>query len=165
MSSRPPTIACVRDEGADYDAPLESVCDYLLKVGAAHGRAHAQSLQSVKVRATPCGPVVSCEVVRGGESRKIIARSTDYPPLAVVNEEVGGDYAGSRLVFVYTPVGRRTRVDVFARMVSTKFSKLELERQTREVLASPVSEDVAALRAYLAEERGSERDTGGRSQP
>jgi hypothetical protein len=84
----------------------------------------------------------TCEVVRGGRWTKMRFRLTSIPPFVRVVEEFAGRYAGLKMVFLYTPKGKRTAIDVFV------LAPRGVAEETRRTLAQAHEEDVPMLRAY-----------------
>jgi hypothetical protein len=109
-----------------------------------HPKAHHDSLRKMKWKdLNKITGEGSCEVVRGGKWRKMRFRITTIPPLVRIVEEFGGRYNGQKMVFLYTPKGKRTAVDVFVQ------TRKEVADETRRTLAQSHKEDVPMLREFL----------------
>ena len=132
------------DRGTVYNAPIDVLWDFILKANEPHSKAHQRTLRNMNWRVlNEITGEGSCEVVRGGTWRKMRFRITTIPPLVRIIEEFGGRYDGQKIVFLYTPKGRRTAVDVFVR------TRKEVAEETRQALANAYEEDLPALRKYL----------------
>jgi hypothetical protein len=131
------------DRGTVLDAAIDVVWDFLLKDNEFHPKAHEKSLRNMKWKnlseITGGG---TCEVFRGGKWSKMRFRVTSIPPFVRISEEFGGRYAGQKMVFLYTPKGKRTRIDVFV------LTRKEVAEETRRTLAQAHGEDVPMLRVF-----------------
>ncbi len=138
------------DAGTVYDAPIEVLWEFILDGGEIHGGAHHATLRNFEGKdLSPTCFEASYEVLRGGEWRKSRSRTTLYPPVGKVAEQLEGDYAGSVLLWQYWPIGKRTRVDVWAHLRSDVLSARELRAQWRESLTNAYEEDVAVLPKFV----------------
>ncbi len=134
------------DRGAILDAPIEEVWKYL--TSSSHGPAHRESARNFVLKETVgATSLVAAERKLRGQWSKFVSKSTDYPPLCIVNEEVEGDFAGTRFVIVYTPEGRVTRVDVYGDVQSATYAPDEARRLFLELLQGAYEDDVAQMRA------------------
>lgn len=110
-----------------YDVPIDVLWEFMSWEG--HGGAHEKSLRNMIIlEETPNRVLATYEVRRGGDWRKITGWVLDFPPLGRVVEEVEGPYKGTQMVFLYTPAGRKTRLDIIARFVSDVLDPVALER-------------------------------------
>ena len=131
------------DRGSVYDAPIDVLWEFITKDREFHPKAHQDSLRKMKWKdLNEITGEGSCEVVRGGRWAKMRFRITTIPPLVRIIEEFGGRYDGQKMVFLYTPKGKRTVVDVFVQ------TRKEVAEETRRVLAQAFEEDVPALRDF-----------------
>jgi hypothetical protein len=131
------------DRGSVYDAPIDVVWDYILKDNDYHSKAHHTSLRNMKWKdLNEITGEGTCEVVRGGKWSKMKFRLTTIPPFVRISEEFAGRYAGQKMVFLYTPKGRRTAIDVFV------LTPKEVAEETRRSLAQAHEEDVPMVRAF-----------------
>jgi hypothetical protein len=139
----------IRDEGSVYDAPIDVVWKYLLEGGPTHVAAHQASARFLDGRqVTPSTSIATVERLIDGRWSRFVARSTDYPPLAIVNEELEGPFAGSKFAIIYTPEGHRTRVDAFGFWTSESMSSPEVERVVRGLFEASFNEDAPAVKAF-----------------
>ncbi len=145
-----PVEVFFHDADTVYDAPIEVLWEFILNGGEIHGGAHHATLRNFEGKdLSPTCFEASYEVLRGGKWRKSRSRTTLYPPVCKVAEQLEGDYAGSVLLWQYWPAGKRTRVDVWARLRSDVLSARELRAQWRESLTNAYEEDVAVLPRFL----------------
>ena len=136
------------DRGSVFDASIDVVWDYILHDEEFHPQAHRGSLRKFKFKKlSDITDLASCEVFRGGRWTKMTARSTTIPPLARIHEELKGPYAGTKMIFLYTPKGKRTGIDVFGLVPK------ELENENRRTLAKTFQEDAPMVRAFARKRR------------
>jgi hypothetical protein len=136
------------DKGSVYDAPIDVVWDFIMNDNEFHPQAHHGSLRNMKWKEmNEITAEATCEVVRGGRWMKMKARITTIPPLARINEEFEGAYAGLKMVFLYTSKGNKTGIDVYVRAPKAVANEL------RETLAKAFQEDVPMLRAFARKRR------------
>ncbi len=144
-----PVEVFFHDADTVYDAPIEVLWEFMHD-GDIHGGAHHATLRNfVGKDLSPTCFEATYEVLRGGEWRKSRSRHTEYAPLCKIAEHLEGDYAGSIMLFQYWPAGKRTRVDVWARLRSDVLSARELRAHWRESFANAFEEDVAVLPKFL----------------
>ncbi len=137
------------DVGSLLDAPPEIVWRYL--VSDAHGPAHRDHARNFRVPAAAGGAgTVAAERLLDGQWRPFVSRSTDFPPVCVVNEELEGEFAGTKFALVYRPAGERTRVDVYGDVRSAVFPADVAREKFLLLLAGAYEDDVAGLRRYVA---------------
>lgn len=133
------------DRGSVLDAPLDVVWEFMLTDNEFHPKAHHDSLRNMEWKGlNELTGEGTCEVVRGGKWRKMRFRITAIPPFVRISEEFGGQYDGQKMVFLYTPKGKRTAVDVFV------LTRKEVAEETRRTLAQAHEEDVPMLREFLS---------------
>ena len=138
--SHVPSVVNFREEGTMYNVPIDLVWEFMNWKG--HAAAHEKSGRNFKVlEEAPNRVTVTHESFRGGNWRKITSRVVDFPPLGRVVEEIEGPYKGTQMVFLYTPVGRRTRLDIIARFVSDLLGPEALERHMVDSIQGAGAED------------------------
>jgi hypothetical protein len=132
------------DRGSVIDAPIDVVWEYILTDNEFHSKAHNTSLRNMKWKdLSEITGEGTCEVMRGGRWSKMKFRVTTIPPFVRISEEFEGPYAGQKMVFLYTPKGRRTAVDVFV------LTPKNVAEETRRTLAHAHEEDVPMIREFL----------------
>jgi hypothetical protein len=139
----------IHDEGSVYDAPIDVVWDYLMHAGEDHVKAHASSAHFFEVKElSKTSAIVTAERKINGRWSRFVTRSTDYPSLGIVNEELEGDFAGSKFMVIYTPDGNKTRVEAYGELKSDTIPQSEIEQVFLKLLESSFNEDVPALKAF-----------------
>jgi hypothetical protein len=147
------------DTGTLIAAPLEFVWEYL--VSEHHGPAHAKSARHFEVRETiGATAVIAAERFLDGHWKRFVSRSTDFPPFCVCNEEIEGDFAGTKFVLLYRPVGGQTQVDVFGDVQSTEFPPEVAKRRFLGLLEAAYLDDLPVL-LELRRVRAAARDPAG----
>lgn len=132
------------DRGSVINAPIDVVWEYILTDNEFHSKAHNTSLRNMKWKdLSEITGEGTCEVMRGGHWSKMKFRLTTIPPFVRISEEFEGPYAGQKMVFLYTPKGKRTAVDVF--LLTPK----DVAEETRRSLAHAHKEDVPMIREFL----------------
>lgn len=117
----------VRDEGAAFDASVEVVWQYL-NSGPAHAGAHTTIRNRVAQPAGENAQIATMERNWNGEWVKVVSRMTRLPPLGMVQEFLEGPFAGSKAILVYTPHGKKSRVDVYGEFTSRTIPEKEIEK-------------------------------------
>lgn len=142
----------VRDEGATFDAPVEVVWEYL-NSGPTHGQAH----KLIRNRtAQPVGEnamIATMERNWNGQWVKVVSRMTRLPPLGLVQEFLEGPLAGSKAVLVYSPQGKKTRVDVYGEFTSPTIPEKDVKQAALQWLAESFDEDAPAVRAFATSKK------------
>lgn len=149
-----PVEVFFHDADTLYDAPIDVLWQFMVNGGELHKKAHHATLRNFE--ATELSPTcfeATYETLRGGKWRRSRSRHTEYPPVCKISEHLEGDYAGSILLFQYWPIGKRTRVEIWARLRSDVLSPGELRAEWRESLASAFKEDIAVLPEFLEQRR------------
>jgi len=145
---RAPAVVYFREEGTIYDVPVDVLWEFMNWEG--HGAAHEKSGRAFHVlEEAPHRVTVSHESFRGGEWRKVTSRVVAFPPLGRLVEEIDGLYKGTQMVFLYTPVGERTRLDIIARFASEALPVDVLERHMVDSLRCAGVEDEPYLQEFV----------------
>lgn len=114
-----------------------------------HPHAHKGSVRRFQSRKlSAVSELLSWEERDGRAWRRRSARMTEIRPAVRIQEDLDGRYAGSTLVFLYLPRGRKTRVDVLCFMRSTERTPEQIEAWWRKNLADNFREDRPWLRSY-----------------
>jgi hypothetical protein len=132
------------DTGSVIEAPIEFVWEYL--VSEQHGPVHSKSARKFELKET-VGPtsLVSAERYLNGKWSTFVSKSTDFAPFCICNEEVEGDFAGSKFVLLYRPKGNRTQVDVYGDVQSKVFTPDEAKKTYLKLLENAYEEDVSVI--------------------
>ena len=139
----------VKDEGSEFDAPIDHVWKYL-DDGDAHDAAHTTSRNPNFEKVSDITFTYSSERYLRGKWAPDKIRMTMLPPVAVAIEWLDGVLTGSKLVYVYKPKGEKTGIDVYGEFVSKTLPPSEVEATAREFLESEFRDDAPAVRArYL----------------
>jgi hypothetical protein len=143
-----PSVVHFRQEGTMYDVPIEVLWGFMNWEG--HGAAHEKNARNMAVlEETPNGVLYTYETRRGGDWRKITGRVLDFQPLGRVVREIEGPYKGTQMVFLYTPAGGKTRLDIIARFVSDVLDPETLERHMVDSLELAGVEDDPYLQSFM----------------
>jgi hypothetical protein len=138
----------VRDEGSEFDAPIGVVWEYIFG-GEGHDASHLTT-RGGKMKPLFRGPfVLQYKAERKYGSRWVpeTMRITFFPPVATVQELLDGPLAGSTWTYVYSPRGRKTRIDAVGEFRSKKYSDAELRRVAVRFLANEFDEDAPHVRS------------------
>lgn len=137
------------DRGTVLDAPIEVVWDFIEKDEEFHPKAHRATLRNFESKElSEVTTLIHCEVRRGGRWRKWVGRQTAIRPALRVNELLEGPYAGSKMVWLYTPRGAKTAVDVLCYMRSSDLTPEQVKHEWLSTLATAHAEDVPWLRRF-----------------
>jgi hypothetical protein len=141
------------DTGTMIDAPVGFVWDY--RESEHHGPAHSKSARNFHVKET-VGPtaLVSAERLLKGKWSTFVSKSSDFAPFCVCNEEVEGDFAGTKFVLLYRPRGNRTQIDVYGDVQSSVFEPDEAKEIFLKLLENAYLDDVAVITELRRKETG-----------
>ena len=137
----------VRDEGSEFDAPIDVVWEYIFG-GEGHDASH-RTTRGGKMKALFKGPFVlqyKAERRYGNRWVPETMRITFFPPVATVQELLDGPLAGSKWTYIYSPHGRKTRIDALGEFRSKKYKAAELKRVAVRFLANEFEEDEPHVR-------------------
>ena len=143
-----PRVTYVEDRGAVYDAPLEVVWDFMGDE-TFHPKAHTAGVRNFEEKAlSEVTTLLSYESRNRGRWEKMVCRMTTIHPAVRIQEDLDGPYAGSKTVFLYTPQGDRTVVDVFGYVQSSELTPAEIKRDRKKTWANAYSEDLPYFRRF-----------------
>jgi len=146
--ARSPRLTYVEDRGAVYDAPLQVVWDFM-EDETFHPRAHSAVVRNFQEKAlSDVTTLLSYEKRNEGRWEKLTCRMTIISPAVRIQEDLDGEYAGSKTVFLYTPRGERTVVDVFGYAQSSELSPAEIRRDRKKTWGNAYSEDLPWFRRF-----------------
>jgi hypothetical protein len=136
----------VKDVGSEFDAPVDFVWKYILG-GGAHDAAHKTTRNPKFKKISEITIEYSSERLLRGKWAPDRMRISMVAPVAVVTEWLEGALAGSKFVYVYSPRGEKTGIDVYGEFMSNTLSPSEVEAAAREFLESEFGADAPAIRA------------------
>jgi hypothetical protein len=144
-----PTVTYVEDRGAVYDAPLEVVWDFMENDETFHPKAHTAAVRNFEEKAvSEVTILLSYERRNGDKWEKTVCRMTTLRPAVRIQEDLDGPFAGSKTVFLYTPQGDRTVVDVFGYVQSSELTPEEIKRDRKRTWAKAYTEDLPYFRRF-----------------
>jgi hypothetical protein len=139
----------LEDEGSRFAAPLEVVWQYLTE-GTAHDGAHRSTRNGRFEPLTHSSFIYSAERLVEGTWQEESVRISVFQPVAISSVFLKGPFEGSKMVYVYKPDGRETRIDVYGDFASTTLSPERLKHAVREMLETEYAEDEPAIRRLAA---------------
>ena len=143
----------VKDEGSVFDAPIDFVWKYIYG-GEAHDSAHKTTRNPKFEKYSDITIIYGSERYLRGKWAPDRMRISMFPPVSVVTEWLEGVLAGSKLTYVYSPLGDKTRIDVYGEFTSKTLPAAEVEAAAKEFLDSEFAADAPAIRqAYLKEKK------------
>jgi hypothetical protein len=139
----------LKDEGSVFDAPIDFVWKYIFG-GEEHDSAHKTTRNPKFGKVSDITILYGSERYLRGKWAPDQLRISMFPPVSVVTEWLEGALAGSKLVYLYSPQGQKTRIDVYGEFVSKTLPPQEVEAAAREFLETEFAADAPAIRdAYL----------------
>ena len=139
------TVVYVKDEGSEFEAPVDFVWKYIFG-GGSHDSAH-------KTTRNPTFKSVSEITIEYGSERYLRGkwapdrlRITMVEPISVTTEWLEGVLAGSKFVYVYSPRGEKTRIDVYGEFTSKTLPPEQVEAAAREFLDAEFRDDAPAIK-------------------
>jgi hypothetical protein len=144
----------VTDEGSEFDAPIDVVWSYIFG-GGDHDKSHKSTRNPTFEKVSNLTIIYGAERYFRGVWAPHRLRITMIPPVAVATEWLEGVLEGSALVYVYSPRGKKTRIDVFGEFRSTTLPPDDVEAAAREWLAGEFDEDALSVLAHGKKEAGS----------
>jgi hypothetical protein len=148
----------LKDEGSIFDAPIDFVWKYIFG-GESHDTAHKTTRKPKFAKFSDITILYGSERYLRGKWAPDRMRISMFPPVSVVTEWLKGALAGSKLVYVYSPRGEKTRIDVYGEFTSKTLPPGEVEAAAREFLEMEFAADAPAIKAaYLKKKQsGSSR--------
>jgi len=141
----------LKDEGSYFEAPIDFVWKYIFS-NELHDAAHKTTRDPEFGKVSDVTFLYGSERYLQGKWAPDQLRISMFPPVSVVTEWIEGVLAGSKLVYVYSPHGGRTRIDVYGEVNSKTLPPEAIEGAVREFLESEFAADEPAIRAaYLKE--------------
>jgi hypothetical protein len=136
----------VADEGSTFDAPIDVVWKYIFD-DKAHDSAHKTTRNPKFEKVSDVTFVYASERYLRGHWAADRLRISMFPPVSVVTEWLDGVLAGSTFVYLYTPEGNKTRIDVYGEFTSKSVPASEVEAAAREFLETEFDADAPVIRA------------------
>ncbi|MGH9920241.1 MAG: hypothetical protein ACRD6W_15410 [Nitrososphaerales archaeon] len=136
----------VKDEGSVFDAPIDFVWKYIFG-GESHDSAHKTTRNPKFEKVSDITFIYGSERLLRGKWAPDRMRISMFPPISVVSEWLEGVLEGSKVVYVYTPQGNKTRIDVYGEFTSKTLSPSEVEAVAREFLENEYRDDAPTIRA------------------
>jgi hypothetical protein len=146
----------IKDEGSVFDAPIEFVWKYIYG-GEAHDSAHKTTRNGKLSKYSDITIIYASERHLRGKWANDKMRISMFPPVSVVTEWLEGVLAGSKLVYIYSPVGDKTRIDVYGEFTSKSLPPGEVESAAHEFLESEFTADAPLIRSEYLKERSSRK--------
>ena len=144
----------LKDEGSEFDAPIEFVWKYIFG-GEAHDSAHKTTRNPRFKKLSDITIEYASERYLRGKWAPDRMRISMFPPVSVVTEWLEGPLAGSKLTYVNSPVGDKTRIDDYGEFTSETLPTNEVEAAAREFLETEFEADAPAIKAeYLKAKTG-----------
>jgi hypothetical protein len=137
----------VKDEGSVFDAPIDVVWQYIFG-GEGHDSAHKTTRNPKFGKVSDITILYGSERFLRGKWAPDRMRITMVPPISVVTEWLEGQLEGSKMVYVYSPEGNKTRIDVYGEFTSKTLPKDEVEAAAREFLEMEFAADAPAVREF-----------------
>jgi hypothetical protein len=137
----------VKDEGSTFDAPINLVWKYILS-GDAHDAQHKSTRNPQFEKVSDITIIYSAERNFRGEWARERMRISMFPPVSVVSELLDGPLEGSTMVYLYSPKGKKTKIDVYGEFKSKTLAEKEIESVARQFLESEFRDDAPAVRAF-----------------
>jgi hypothetical protein len=144
----------LKDEGSVFEAPIDFVWEYIYG-GQGHDSVHKTTRNSKFGKVSDITILYGSERLPRGKWAPDQLRISMFPPISVVTEWLEGVLAGSKLVYLYSPQGDKTRIDVYGEFTSKSLPPEEVEAAAREFLESEFAADAPKIREeYLKAKKG-----------
>ena len=141
----------VRDEGSEFEAPIEVVWEFVGS-GDPHSIAHRHTAWRREVGTGNSG-TYSWEQPFDGRATRFTMRWVSFHPAGVAYEVLEGPFSGSKFFLYYVPRGDRTEVGVVGEFVSPSLPEGEIEAAVRGFFDVEFEQDRAAIRALRSSGR------------
>ena len=146
----------VKDEGSVFDAPIDFVWEYIFG-GDTHDSVHKTTRNPKFEKVSDITIIYGSERLLRGKWAPDRMRISMFPPISVVSEWLEGVLAGSKMVYLYSPAGDKTRIDVYGEFTSKTLPPDEVEAVAREFLETEFRDDAPAVRAEFLKKKGARR--------
>lgn len=142
----------LKDEGSLFEAPIDFVWKYI-EGGEGHDSSHTTTRNPKFGKVSDVTFTYASERLLRGKWAPDRMRISMFPPVSVVTEWLEGALAGSKLVYVYSPEGEKTRIDVYGEFTSKTLPPEEVEAAAREFLDTEYRDDAPVVRERYRKER------------
>lgn len=149
----------VKDEGSEFEAPIDFVWKYIFG-GDAHDSVHTTARRPEFKQVSDITIEYGSERYLRGKWAPDRLRITMVAPISVTTEWLEGVLAGSKFVYVYSPKGEKTRIDVYGEFTSKTLPPEEVEAAAREFLETEFDADAPAIKAQYAKAKSSRSGSG-----
>jgi hypothetical protein len=146
----------IEDKGSTFDAPIDFVWEYIFG-GGDHDKSHTTTRKPKFAKVSDVTILYGSERYLRGRWAPDQMRISMFPPVSVVTEWLKGVLAGSKLVYLYTPKGTKTRIDVYGEFTSRTLTPQQVRAAAREFLDSEYAADAPAIRAAYRTRKKSHR--------
>ncbi len=136
----------VRDEGSEFDAPLDVVWAFV-STPDAHSTAHRHRDVARERRSDREGQYAWMQEFDGRPTR-FAMRWRSYHPVGVAYDVSEGPFAGSKFFLYYTPRGGRTGVTIIGDFVSATLSDAEIPAAVDRFFSVEFDQDAAGIRDF-----------------
>ncbi len=144
------------DEGSEFDAPIDFVWKYIFG-GGAHDASHKTTRNPKFKKVSDITIEYASERYLRGKWAPDRLRISMFPPVSVVTEWLEGALAGSKLVYLYTPRGEKTGIDVYGEFTSPTLAPAEVEAAAREFLDHEFRDDAPVVRTEYEKSKNAGR--------
>jgi hypothetical protein len=134
----------IEDKGSKFDAPIDFVWKYIFG-GEGHDASHKTTRNPKFGKVSDITITYGSERYLRGKWAPDQMRISMFPPVSVVTEWLEGVLAGSKLVYVYTPDGDKTKIDVYGEFTSKTLPASEVEAAAREFLDKEFEDDAPMI--------------------
>ncbi|HEV2166691.1 MAG TPA: hypothetical protein VGS23_06950 [Thermoplasmata archaeon] len=134
----------IRDEGSEFDVPLEAVWAYL-NAPERHASAHHHRA----VRRTSLGEnsgEYSWEQDFEGSSTRFTMRWSSLHPVGISYQVLEGPFQGSRFLLTYHPKGAKTGVSIMGEFMSPTLPPDRIAAAVESFFSTEFEQDLRALR-------------------
>jgi hypothetical protein len=135
----------IEDKGSTFDAPIDFVWKYIFGAEG-HDAAHKTTRNSKFATVSEVTFTYASDRHLRGTWTPDKMRISMFPPVSSVLEWLEGVLAGSTIVYLYTPQGDVTRIDVYGEFRSKTLDPAEVEITAREFLDAEFEADAPVIR-------------------
>jgi len=141
----------IKDEGSVFEAPIETVWQYL-QSEQDHGQSHKGRRNFSRKEIGPNAVELAWEQEIDGKWVRSANRLTFLPPVGFSVEPLEGPLAGSKFFNYYTPRGNKTEVTVVGDYVSKVIPATHLEQAVMTNNEKVFKEDTEGLKQFTSKQ-------------